>query len=135
MVENLIHLGLRVKLVEMANQVMLPLDREMAEWIHQHLRLRSVDLLLGSAVEGFGQTKEGRLKVSVADGKSITCDMVVSAIGVKPEVKLAKEAGLEIGPHGGIVVNEHLQTTDQDIYAIGDAVETQVKVALSNTST
>ncbi len=125
MLENLTHLGLRVTLVEMADQVMLPLDREMAEWIHQHLQLRGVGLVLGQAVEGFDQTQEGRLVVSVAGGKSIPCDMVVSAIGVKPEAKLAKKAGLEIGPHGGIVVNEHLQTADQDVYAIGDAIETE----------
>jgi len=128
MVENLTHLGLRVTLVEMADQVMLPLDPEMAEWIHQHLQLRGVELLVGSAVEGFNQTEETRLKVSVAGGKSITCDMVVSAIGVKPEVKLAKDAGLKIGPHGGIEVNEYLQTTDEDIYAIGDAIETENRI-------
>jgi len=128
MVENLTHLGLHVTLVEMVDQVMLALDREMAEWIHQHLRLRGVELLLGSAVESFGQNEEGQLVVSVAGRKSITCDMVVSAVGVKPEAKLARDAGLEIGPHGGIQVNEHLQTTDEDIYAIGDAIETEDRV-------
>ena len=128
MLENLTHLGLGATLVEMADQVMIPLDREMAEWIHQHLRLRGVELLLGSAVAGFNQTKEGQLEVVVTGGTSITCDMVVLAIGVKPEAPLAKDAGLVVGPHGGIAVNEYLQTTDQDIYAIGDAIETENRV-------
>jgi len=128
MLENISHLGIRTTLIEMAEQVMLSLDPEMAEWIHQHLRLRGVELLLGSAVESFEETEEGRLMVSVAGGKKITCDMVISAIGVKPEASLAKDAGLAIGARGGIVVNEHLQTTDEDIYAIGDAIETEDRV-------
>jgi len=128
MVENLTHLGLHTTLVEMADQVMLPLDPEMAEWIHQHLQLKGVEILLGNAVEGFDQTEQGQLMVSVAGGKKIICDMAISAIGVKPEIKLAKDAGLEIGPHGGIVVNEHLQTSDEDIYAIGDVIETKNRI-------
>ena len=128
MAENITHLGIRATLVEMADQVMLTLDREMAEWVHQHLRLRGVELLLGSAVEGFEETKEARLVVSVAGGKRIACDMVISAIGVKPEASLAKDAGLALGPHGGILVNEYLQTTDENIYAIGDAIETEDRV-------
>jgi len=124
MLENLTHLGLRVRLVEMADQVMLPLDPEMAEWIHQHLRLRGVELILGRAVEGFNETAEGRLNVSISGEQSITCDMVVSAIGVKPEANLARDAGLETGDCGGITVDEHLRTSDPDIYALGDAIET-----------
>jgi len=128
MVENITHLGIRVTLVEMADQAMLALDPEMAEWIHQHLRLRGVEILLGSAVESIKETEGGQLVVSVAGGKKIACDMVISAIGVKPEVKLAKDAGLAIGPHGGILVNECLQTSDEDIYAMGDAIETEDRV-------
>jgi len=128
MVENISHLGIRVTLVEMADQVMLALDPEMAEWVHQHLQLQGVELLLGSAVEGFEETDDGRLAVSVAGGKRVSCDMMISAIGVKPESRLARDAGLAIGPHGGILVNECLQTTDEDIYAIGDAIETKDRV-------
>jgi len=128
MLENLAHLGLRVTLVELAEQVMLPLDPEMAEWLHQHLRLHGVDILLGRPVEQFGQSKSGRLTVTVSGGKTIDCDMVVLAIGVRPEVKLAREAGLALGERGGIQVNEFLQTTDDNIYAIGDAIETEDRV-------
>jgi len=128
MLENLAHLGLRVTLVEMANQVMLPLDAEMAEWIHQHLQLQRVTLLLGRPVERFEPTEQGRLSVRVSGGKTIDCDMVVSAMGIRPEVKLAKEAGLALGEHGGIRVNEFLRTSDEDIYAIGDAIETEDQV-------
>jgi len=125
MVENITHLGIRATLVEMADQVMLSLDPEMAEWIHEHLRLRGVELLLGRPVERFGRTEQGRLTVTVSGGRTIDCDMVISAIGVRPEVKLAKDAGLTLGDRGGIVVNECLQTSDEDIYAIGDAIETE----------
>ena len=128
MVENLAHLGLHVTLVEMAEQVMLPLDPEMAEWLHQHLRLQGVDLMLGQPVERFEETESGRLTVTVSGGKTIGCDMVISAIGVRPEANLAKDAGLALGPHGGIFVNDCLQTNDEDIYAIGDAIETEDRV-------
>jgi len=128
MAENLSHLGIRVHLIEMADQVMLALDREMAEWVHQHLGFHGVELILGNAVDKFEEDEEGRVTVCVADGRRISCGLVISAIGVKPEVKLAREANLGMGPHGGILVNEHLQTTDEDIYAIGDAVETEDRV-------
>jgi len=123
MAENLAHLGLQVAVVEMADQVMLPLDREMAEFIHQHLQLHSVALRLRNAVKGFETGPDGKLVVHTAEGEGIACDFVVSAIGVKPEIGLARAAGLDIGERGGIRVNEHLQTSDPDIYAIGDAIE------------
>jgi len=128
MVESIGHLGIHTTLIEMADQVMLPLDPEMAELIHQHLRFHGVDILLSCAVEGFEETEKGQLMLSVAGGKRIACDMVISAIGVKPEASLAKDAGLAIGPHGGILVNEYLQTADEDIYAIGDVIETEDRV-------
>jgi len=128
MAESLRNLGIHVTLVEMAEQVMPALDKEMAEWVHQHLRHHGVALVLGGAVQGFEEDEDGSLAVFVAGGPKVRCDMVVSAIGVKPETKLAKEAGLAVGPHGGILVNEHLQTADEDIYAIGDAIETEDRV-------
>ena len=128
MAENLSHMGIHVTLIEMADQVMLAFDPEMAEWIHQHLRLRGVELLLGGPVEGFEETEEGQLGVSIAGGGKIACDFVISAIGVKPETELATKAGLAIGQHRGILVNEYLQTSDENIYAIGDVIEIEDRV-------
>jgi NADPH-dependent 2,4-dienoyl-CoA reductase/sulfur reductase-like enzyme/rhodanese-related sulfurtransferase len=124
MTEALHHRGLDVALVEMADQVMLTLDPEMAEFVHQHLWSRGIELRLGTPVESFRQTSDGRLAVSAKDVPDIVCDLAVLAIGVRPETGLARDAGLPLGPAGGIAVNEHLQTEDPDIYAIGDAVET-----------
>ncbi len=125
MTENLRHRGLSVTLIEMAGQVMLSLDSEMAEFIHQHLQHHGVDLRLGEPVEGFQGLSAGRVQVRSASGEEVECDLVLLAIGVKPEVILAEEAGLEIGSTGGISVDDYLQTSDPDIYAIGDAIETR----------
>jgi len=127
MTENLTHLGLDVTVVEMAEQVMLPLDREMAEFIHQHLAMQGVTLRLGSAVSAFEPLPQGGVRVLTRDGGRIECDFVVCAVGVAPEVALAREAGLELGRRG-IRVNEHLQTSDPDIYAIGDAIEVKDRI-------
>ena len=129
MAENLVGLGLDVALVEMADQVMPWLDREMAEWIHQHLTLKGVQLHLNSPVQRCDEAPDGRLTVRVGGGRRIDCDMVICAIGVKPEVDLARAAGLDIGARGGILVNPQLQTSDPSIYAIGDAIETLDHVA------
>jgi len=128
MVENMMHLGLRVSLVEMADQVMMSVDREIAQILHEHLLLQGVNLELGHPVEQIAETDEQRLLVRIRGGKEIPCDMVVSAIGVKPETRLAKEAGLAIGSRGGIAVDENLVTTDKNIYAIGDVIETSDRI-------
>jgi len=128
MVENLLRLGIHVTLVEMADQVMLPLDREMAEFIHQHLELRGVALKLNRPVKSFERQQDDKLLVHIGDGEAVSCDFVVSAIGVKPEIGLARDAGLDIGERGGIRVNEHLQTSDPDIYAIGDVIEVKDRI-------
>jgi len=125
MTENLTHLGLHVTMVEMADQVMPWLDREMAEWIHQHLRLQGVELFLNSPLERCDEDPSGRLVVRAGGEREIPCDMVICAIGVKPESNLARAAGLDIGPHGGILTNQHLQTSDPNIYAIGDVIEVE----------
>jgi len=125
MTENLTHLGLRVTMVEMADQVMPWLDREMAEWIHQHLRFQGVELFLNSPLERCDADPSGRLVVRAGGSHEIPCDMVICAIGVKPESDLARVAGLDIGPHGGIVANEQFQTSDPSIYAIGDVIEVE----------
>jgi len=122
MADNLSDAGLDVCVVEMANQVMAPLDFSMASIVHQHLKSKNVGLLLEEAVDGFSDSETG-LTVELRSGKKIETDMVIWSIGVRPETKLAKDAGLQIGDLGGISVNEYLQTSDSEIYALGDAVE------------
>jgi NADPH-dependent 2,4-dienoyl-CoA reductase/sulfur reductase-like enzyme/peroxiredoxin family protein/TusA-related sulfurtransferase/rhodanese-related sulfurtransferase len=123
MAENLMRRGLDVTVVEMLDQVMAPLDFEMAALVHSHLRLKNVRLALGDGLKNIVRGEDGRLVVTLSSGKSVTADMVVLSVGVQPESELAKAAGLEVGPRGHIVVNEHLQTSDKDIYAIGDVIQ------------
>ena len=122
MAENLHGRGLSVQVVEMLDQVMPGLDKEMAMYLHSHLNERGVGLQLGDGVSSINQTSSS-LRVTLKSGKELDCDFAMLTVGVRPEVKLAKEAGLEIGSRAGIKINEHLQTSDPDIYAIGDAVE------------
>jgi NADPH-dependent 2,4-dienoyl-CoA reductase/sulfur reductase-like enzyme/rhodanese-related sulfurtransferase len=123
MVENLIHRGLKVTLIEKLDQVMPPLDPEMARLVERYLVKHGVRLELGDGVSGFRKTKGGTLEVLTDSGNAHPADMVVLAIGVRPETELAKMAGIEIGQRGGIRVNEHMVTTNPDILAVGDAVE------------
>ncbi|OEH91379.1 CoA-disulfide reductase [Bacillus solimangrovi] len=120
MAENLVERGIDVTLIEMANQLLGPLDYEMATIIHKHVEQNGIKLILEDGVKGF---EENGKTVSLNSGKKITTDMVILAIGVSPENKLAKDAGLSLGKRGGIQVNQHLQTSDNSIYAIGDAIE------------
>lgn len=122
MAENLHKAGLRVTIVEMAEQVMSPLDYSMAAMVHQHLKTKNVEFYLKSSVASFAQ-KNNRIEVKMNSSKTIETDMVILSIGVKPDSQLAKAAGLAIGESGGIVVNEFLQTTNEHIYAVGDAIE------------
>ena len=122
MAENLRNRGMLLAIVEMTGQVMPVLDWEMANLLHQNLHQHSVALWLRDAVSNFKQT-DSKLIVGLKSGMELSCDFAVLAIGVKPEIKLAEEAGLEIGSHLGIKVNEYLQTSDPDIYAVGDAIE------------
>ncbi len=122
MAENLRNRGMLVAIVEMLEQVMPTVDKEMAGLLHEHLHEQSVALWLGDGVAGFREI-DSKLIISLKSGMELSCDMAVLAIGVKPEVKLAKDAGLELGEKGGIKVNEHLQSSDPDIFAIGDAIE------------
>lgn len=124
MAENLRRRGLNVHVVEMLDQVMPPLDREMAEAIHAQLRLHGVALRLSSAVESFADAS-GRVIARLKGGESIEADLVVLAIGVRPESALAKQAGLDITERGAIRVDEHLRTSDPNIYAVGDVVVTR----------
>ena len=122
MAENLIHAGAEVAVVEMAPQVMAPVDFSMAQIVHTHLTEKGVRLYLETAVASFSET-DGGITVNFADGRSLTADMVILSIGVRPNTALATAAGLETGQAGGIKVNEYLRTSDENIYAVGDAIE------------
>lgn len=121
--EALVHRELDVSLVERASQVLAPLDPEMATLLHQTLRQKGVKLQLETAVAEF-VPKQGQLDVILDHGDSLLADIVIMAIGVKPETRLARDADLQLGETGGIAVNDRMQTSDTDIYAVGDVVET-----------
>ena len=120
--ENLRHLGLDVTMVQRPKQLMNPFDADMAAFIHSEMRKHGIKLALGVSVEGF-EAKDGGIDVLVKDASPIHADLVVLAIGVAPESALARDAGLELGMKGSILVNDRMETSDPDIYAVGDAVQ------------
>ncbi len=122
MAENLVDRGVNTTIVEMLDQVMPSLDWEMASIVHKHLREKKVALDLENGVKAFSKA-DGQIVVSTQKGKQIECDMVLLSVGIRPENKLAKQAGLKIGNTGGIWVDSTMKTSDPDIYAVGDAVE------------
>ncbi|HYF83717.1 MAG TPA: FAD-dependent oxidoreductase [Clostridia bacterium] len=122
MAENLYAAGLRIDIVEALDQVMAPLDYEMAAIVHNHIRSKGCGLHLKDGVKAF-EPEADKTAVVLQSGKRISADMIILSIGVKPNNMLAKAAGLEMGITGGIRVNEYLQTSDPDIYALGDAIE------------
>lgn len=126
--ENLLERGMFVTLVEGADQILAPLDPEMAAVVHAHMRDKQVELYLSAKVEGF-EDKGDYCTVFLENGKRLQADLVVLAIGVRPETTLARAAGLELGATGGIRVNEWLQTSDPAIYAVGDAIEVTQKLS------
>ena len=123
MAENLVEKALNVTLIEKLDQVMPPLDPEMARVVKRYLKKHGITVKTGDGVAGFRKGEKGGLEVLTEKGKVYEADIVVMSIGVKPELELAKMAGIEIGARGGIVVNEHMVTSDPDILAVGDAVE------------
>ncbi|MEI2819962.1 MAG: FAD-dependent oxidoreductase [Marmoricola sp.] len=136
MAENLRHLGLEVTLVEATSQLMAPLDPELASLVHERVRAHEVDLRLGVAVTSIGADT-----VTISDGTEAPAEVVIAAIGVRPDTSLAERAGLKIGPRGGVFVDDSLRTSDPHIYAVGDAVEkldgidgSQALVPLANTA-
>lgn len=122
MTENLKNVGLEVSLIEAADQVMAPMDIEMAQLLHKNIRKNQIDLHLGDGVSKFVENKNN-ITVELSSGKKITVDFVVLSIGVRPNSQLAKEAGLEINERGGIKVDNNLRTSDKNIYAAGDVIE------------
>ena len=123
MTENLVNRGMSVTIIEMLPQVMPPLDQEMAIPVHACLTKQGVNLRLGQAVSGFEQSGDGSILVRLQSGAGEPADLVMLCIGVRPENTLAREAGLEIGELGGIRVDDQMRTSDERIYAVGDAVE------------
>lgn len=141
MMEAFHQLGIKTTLIEMADQVMTPVDREMAGFAHTEIRAKGIDLRLGVALQAVEfkpatsmpsidsgeniehQHMNGELDLTLSNGETLTTDILIMAIGVRPETKLAAEAGLQIGELGGIYTNEHMQTSDPNIYAVGDAIE------------
>ncbi len=125
--ENLVHAGFEVTLVEMLDQVLSRLDREMAWLVEEHVKRHGITLALGDGVAGFRQL-DGALEVQARSGKTYPADLVILALGVRPDTTLAKSAGLTIGEHGGIRVDDRMHTSDPDIFAVGDAIEVRDSV-------
>jgi NADPH-dependent 2,4-dienoyl-CoA reductase/sulfur reductase-like enzyme/rhodanese-related sulfurtransferase len=123
MAENLIHIGFDVTLVEMLDQVLAPIDREIANLVESHLTRHSVRLALNDGVARFAQKEGGALEVQTKSGKVYPADIVILALGVRPDTTLAKTAGLVSGERGGIRVDDQMRTSDPDIFAVGDAIE------------
>ena len=122
LVENFVKREIHTTVVELSDQVLPPFDKEMTTPIAQELKLRGVNLLLGQSAEAFEKTKTG-LIIRLKSGLQLAAEMVILGIGVRPENKLAVDAGLEVGPRGGIRVDNQLRTSDPAIYAVGDAIE------------
>ncbi|MBS1222116.1 MAG: FAD-dependent pyridine nucleotide-disulfide oxidoreductase, partial [Proteobacteria bacterium] len=123
MVENLVHRGFEVTLVEMLDQVLPPIDQEHARVVEALLKRHGVRLALGDGVAGFKPAANGAIDVQTQSGKTYPADLVILALGVRPDTTLAKAAGLTIGERGGIRVDDQMRTSDPDILAVGDAIE------------
>lgn len=124
MAENLRHAGLSVSLIEAADQVMAPLDPEMAAMLHANIRENGVDLYLGDGVAAF-EENEHAVTIALSSGKKVEAEIVILSIGVRPNSQLAKDAGLSLNARGGICVDDYLRTSDASIYAVGDAIEVE----------
>jgi NADPH-dependent 2,4-dienoyl-CoA reductase/sulfur reductase-like enzyme/rhodanese-related sulfurtransferase len=121
--ENLIHRGFEVTLIQRDDQLLGPLDQEMARIVEGYLEHHGLRLMLNDGVAGFKQTDNGSLEVSTQSGKSYPADIAILASGVRPDTELAKQAGLAIGERGGILVDDQMHTSNPDIFAVGDAIE------------
>ena len=124
MAENLRKAGLNVSIIEMLDQVMAPLDYEMAQLLHENIVENGVELILGDGVESFADTGDG-VDIRLKSGKTVGADLVILAIGVRPNGELAKAAGLKMNERGGVQTDEYLRTSDPSIYAVGDIIEVE----------
>jgi NADPH-dependent 2,4-dienoyl-CoA reductase/sulfur reductase-like enzyme/rhodanese-related sulfurtransferase len=122
LVENLVRRGITTTVIDLQDQMLPPFDMEMTTPVAEHLAAKGVSVLLGQSAEAFEKSPDG-LIVQLKSGHRLPAQLVVLGVGVRPENKLAVDANLEVGPRGGIRINEHLQTSDPDIYAVGDAIE------------
>ena len=132
MAENLRHAGLQVSIIEAANQVMAPIDFEMAQLLHENIRQNGVSLYLGDGVAAF-EDNGNDVTVKLQSGNTVNADLVILAIGVRPNSALAKNAGLALNQRGGIIVDNHMRTDDQYIYAVGDVIEVEDFVSKERT--
>lgn len=132
MAENLRHAGIEVSLIEAMDQVMAPLDYEMAQILHENILQNGVKLFLGDGVASFREEND-RVTVTLKSGKAVETDLVILAIGVRPNSELAKTAGLSLNARGGIVVDDTLKTSDSSIYAVGDVIEVEDFVSKERT--
>lgn len=132
MAENLHLAGCQVSIVEMQDQVMAPLDFELAQSVHENIRLNHVDLRLGDGVSSFEQQPNG-VKINLKSGKSLLVDLVILSIGVRPNSELARDCGLELNQKGGLKVSDHLVTSDPDIFAVGDVIEVEEYIGKGRT--
>ncbi|MFV0466510.1 MAG: CoA-disulfide reductase [Lachnospiraceae bacterium] len=132
MAENLHELGLKVTLIEMQNQVMAPVDFEMANLLHENMRQNKVDLILGDGVASFTHEND-MTKIELTSGHSLRSDLIVLAIGVKPNSELATDAGIARNSRGGIIVNKHFETSAKSVYAVGDVIEVDQYVTKEKT--
>ena len=124
MAENLHHAGLQVSLIEALDQVMAPVDFEMAQMLHENIRSHGVKLHLSDGVDSFKEQGE-QVVVTLKSGMEVTADLVILSIGVRPNSALARDAGLKLNERGGIVVDEHMRTNDPSVYAVGDVIEVE----------
>jgi NADPH-dependent 2,4-dienoyl-CoA reductase/sulfur reductase-like enzyme/peroxiredoxin family protein/rhodanese-related sulfurtransferase/TusA-related sulfurtransferase len=132
--ENLQHRGLNITLIEMLNQVMAPIDFEMASLVHQHLIFKKIRLALGDGLKSIEKNADGSLSICLSSDRKVDADMVILSIGVRPENQLAKDAGLELGLRGTVITNKHMQTSDPDIYAVGDVAQLTSRITNEATS-
>lgn len=132
MAENLKHAGIEVNLIEALDQVMSPIDFEMAQLLHESLEQNGVRLHLGDGVESFTDVAGG-VEIKLKSGKTVSAELVILSIGVRPNSQLAKEAGLNLNARGGVVVNDHMVTSDPSIYAVGDVVEVEDFISKDST--
>lgn len=125
MAENLHRAGIGVSIIEMQNQVMAPLDYELAQLLHENMAMNGVNLILGDGVSSFQALEGGGTLITLDSGKTVCADMVLLSIGVKPNSGLARDAGLKLNARGGIVTDSHMKTSDENIYAVGDVAEVE----------
>ena len=121
--ENLIHIGFEVTLIQKPDHVLGPLDPEIAGLVQGHIKRHGIKVVANDGAAGFKPLEGGAIEVQTSSGKTFPADVVILAIGVRPDTTLARQAGLTIGERGGIRVDEHMRTSEPDIFAVGDAIE------------